>query len=45
MIAGRLVDPVVTPQLRSGLRPYGVVHNYLPDHDSCDNALLMGWEP
>jgi GNAT superfamily N-acetyltransferase len=44
VIAGRLTDPVITPQLRSGLRPMGVVPDYLPDHDSCDCALLMAWE-
>ncbi len=45
VVAGTFIDPVITPQLRSGLRPLGVVHGYLPDHDSCDNALLMAWEP
>jgi GNAT superfamily N-acetyltransferase len=44
VVAGRMSDPVITPQLRSGLRPIGVVRNYLPDHDSCDNAVLMAWE-
>lgn len=43
VIAGRLTDPVLTPQLRSGLQPYLVVRDYLPDHDSCDCALLMAW--
>ena len=45
VVAGTLTDPVITPQLRSGLRPMVVVRGYLPDHDSCDNALLMAWEP
>lgn len=44
VVAGRLCDPVITPQLKSGLRPCGIVRGYLPDHDSCDNALLMAWE-
>lgn len=40
---GRMIDPVITPQLKSGLTPYVVVNGYLPDHDSCDCALLMAW--
>lgn len=45
VVAGRLADPVITPQLKSGLKPCGLVRGYLPDHDSCDCALLMAWEP
>lgn len=44
VVAGRLTDPVLTPQLRSGLRPCIVVHDYLPDYEACDCALLMAWE-
>jgi GNAT superfamily N-acetyltransferase len=36
-------DPVITPQLRAGLTPVRVVRGYLPDDESCDNALLMEW--
>ena len=43
VVRGDLSDPVITPQLRSGLRPVRVVRCYLPDEDSCDNALLMEW--
>ena len=43
VIAGRLSDPVITPQLRSGLRPVGVISGYLPDEESGDAALLMEW--
>ena len=42
---GELIDPVITPQLRAGLIPIRVVHQYLPDEESCDNALLMAWLP
>jgi GNAT superfamily N-acetyltransferase len=40
---GELGDPVITPQLRAGLTPLGVVRGYLPDEESCGNALLMEW--
>lgn len=46
--AGVLVDPVITPQLKAGLRPVQplhVVHDYLPDAESSDCALLMEWVP
>ena len=43
VVRGDLSDPVITPQLRSGLRPVRVVRGYLPDEDSGDNALLMEW--
>lgn len=43
VVRGDLTDPVITPQLRSGLRPLRVVRGYLPDEESCDNALLMEW--
>jgi ribosomal protein S18 acetylase RimI-like enzyme len=43
VIAGRLTDPVITPQLRAGLTPVTVVRDYLPDDESCGHALLMAW--
>ncbi len=43
VVRGELSDPVITPQLRSGLRPLRAVRGYLPDEESCDNALLMEW--
>lgn len=43
--AGRLTDPVITPQLKAGLKPVAVVHGYLPDDEARDNALLMEWTP
>ena len=41
--SGELVDPVITPQLRAGLRPLRVVRGYLPDAEAADCALLMAW--
>ncbi|MFZ5814713.1 MAG: GNAT family N-acetyltransferase [Bacillota bacterium] len=45
VVAGRIVDPVITPQLKAGLRPICVVQNYLPDEESGNNALLLEWRP
>lgn len=43
VIAGELTDPVLTPQLRAGLRPVQVLREYLPDEESCNCALLLEW--
>jgi GNAT superfamily N-acetyltransferase len=43
VIAGRMSDPVITPQLRAGLAPVRVVRGYLPDAEAADCALLMEW--
>ena len=43
VVAGRLADPVITPQLKAGLSAVQVVRGYLPDEESCDCALLMEW--
>jgi len=45
VIAGRLTDPVITPQLKAGLRPVCVVHDYLPDEEAGNCALIMEWMP
>ena len=45
VISGRLTDPVITPQLKAGLRPVCVVHDYLLDAESGNCALLMQWIP
>jgi ribosomal protein S18 acetylase RimI-like enzyme len=45
VVAGRLCDPVVTPQLHLGLRPGPVIRGYLADEESRDCALLMEWTP
>lgn len=44
VVAGRLIDPVITPQLRAGLRPWCVLHDYLPDHEARNCAVLMVWD-
>lgn len=43
VIRGELIDPVLTPQLRAGLRPVAVLRGYLPDEESRDAALLLEW--
>jgi GNAT superfamily N-acetyltransferase len=45
VVAGRLVDPVITPQVRAGLRPGALLHGYITDAESADCALLMEWRP
>lgn len=45
VIAGRINDPVITPQLKAGLRPLMVVREYLPDEEARNCALLMEWKP
>jgi len=43
VVAGELVDPVITPQLRAGLRPVTVIRDYIPDEESRNCALLLEW--
>lgn len=43
VIAGELTDPVITPQLRAGLRPVAVVHGYILDEESANGALMLEW--
>lgn len=45
VVAGRLIDPVLTPQVRAGLRPVQVIRDYLPDEESGDAALMLEWTP
>jgi len=45
VISGRLTDPVITPQLRAGLIPGALLHDYIPDEESANCALLMEWRP
>ncbi len=45
VIEGRLIDPVITPQLRAGLKPVSVIQGYLPDEESANCALLLEWRP
>jgi len=43
VIARKLTDPVITPQLRAGLQPLQLIHDYLPDEESANCALLLEW--
>lgn len=43
--AGRLEDPVITPQMRAGLRPVALLPGYIDDAESHHHALLMEWTP
>lgn len=43
VVAGELTDPVITPQLRAGLKPLGVVREYIPDEESANCALMLEW--
>lgn len=43
VVAGRLKDPVITFMMHCGRIPLHVVHNYLHDVRSGNNALLMEW--
>lgn len=43
--AGAIADPVITPQLRAGLRPVCLLPGYLSDAEAHDHALLMEWTP
>lgn len=43
VINNKLIDPVLTPQLRAGLRPVQVVHHYIADEESANCALLLEW--
>lgn len=40
---GRLTDPVITPQMRAGLKPLHLIREYLPDEESDNCALLLEW--
>ena len=43
VVAGRLVDPTLTVQLRCGFRVHGIIQNYVTD-PSCDNkAAFIVW--
>lgn len=45
VVAGRMIDPVITPQRKAGLKPVCVIRNYLPDEESGNNAMLLEWRP
>jgi GNAT superfamily N-acetyltransferase len=43
VVAGELIDPTLTPQLKNGLQPLEVLHGYIADAESRDCALLLEW--
>jgi GNAT superfamily N-acetyltransferase len=43
VVAGKLIDPTLTPQLKNGLQPLEVLHGYIADEESRDCALLLEW--
>jgi GNAT superfamily N-acetyltransferase len=44
VVAGRMVDPTVTVQLKCGFRVHGIIQDYVSD-PSCDNkAALIIWD-
>lgn len=43
VIGNKLIDPVLTPQLKAGLKPIKIIHHYLPDEESTNCALLFEW--
>lgn len=45
VVAGRLTDRVLTPQLRSGLRVVDVLPDYMQDPRSRNYATLLLWQP
>ena len=43
VVAGRLVDPTLTVQLRCGFRVHGIIQDYVTD-PGCDNkAAFIVW--
>ncbi|HMO59377.1 MAG TPA: GNAT family N-acetyltransferase [Roseiflexaceae bacterium] len=42
--AGQLFDPTLTPQIRSGFIPRGVVYDYIEDAAITPHASLLVWE-
>ena len=39
----KIIDPILTPEFRVGLKPIRVIHDYLPDEESDNCALLLEW--
>jgi hypothetical protein len=44
VVHGELSDPTLTPQLKNGLTPVQVLHDYIEDAESRDCALLLEWK-
>jgi GNAT superfamily N-acetyltransferase len=45
VIAGDLVDPTVTMQIRRGLRPAGIIEDYYREPKAGNCAVLLIWRP
>jgi GNAT superfamily N-acetyltransferase len=43
VVHGELSDPTLTPQLKNGLTPVQVLHDYIEDAESRNCALLLEW--
>ncbi len=44
VVAGALVDPTVTMQMRRGLEPRGIIEGYYPEPKAGNCAVLLVWE-
>ena len=44
VVAGRLTDPTLTPQLRSGFQARGVLYDYIDAGKLGNDAVLIVWE-
>lgn len=45
VVESRVVDRTLTPMLRVGLRPGGVIRNYMEDPESHHSAAVLEWHP
>jgi GNAT superfamily N-acetyltransferase len=45
VVAGELVDPTVTMQMRRGLEPRGIIEDYYPEAKAGNCAVLLVWAP
>lgn len=43
VIQGELIDPTITAQIKNGLEPVQLLHEYIEDQESHNCALLMQW--
>jgi len=43
VVAGRLVDPTLTVQLKCGFRVHGIIQNYVTDPSCANRAALIVW--
>jgi len=44
VVAGEMIDPTLTFQLRNGFRVRGMIEDYMEDHSSDNWATLIVWE-